>query len=344
MGGIHRQRRGNRLSGGTLPGFRLLQLRPDRHYHDNFLHRHGPFSEHHVQLLRERYGHCGQREPLSQFPRHGHDAQFDGAGRSGYSNGQPWRLRPNCGRRPKPARFLDNTVHTSAPFNSTGGNLILLYAYTLPGVTFTPSDTLNNTWIPIAGPTTTTSGGNLLTELWYAWNPKVGPGHTITITLSPTGEPLLMSILVLQNADTSSPIDAVSLIGSNSGSATVISPSLTTTGVNDLLTGFAATSANVTFTPENGFTLQAGASDVVLAAETAPAATPGVYTAAFVLSPSEAWQSAVVAALSNPNQVTVSWSPASGNILNYLVWRCATACMFELRAGWHRPSYVDHLR
>jgi len=216
------------------------------------------------------------------------------------------------------------TIHRSAPFNSTGGNLILLYAYTYPGVTFTPSDTLNNTWIPIAGPTSTTSGGNLLTELWYAWNPNVGPGHTITVTLSPTAEPLIMSVLVLQNADPSSPIDAVSLIGSNSGSSTIISPSLITTGANDLLAGFAATSANVEFTPENGIILQAGASDLVLAAETAPAATPGIYTAGFAISMSEAWQSAVVAALNNPNQATVSWSPASGNILNYLVWRCGT--------------------
>ena len=45
------------------------------------------------------------------------------------------------------------TSHTTAPFNSTGGDLIVLCASSHSGVTLTPTDSYGNTWIPIAGPT-----------------------------------------------------------------------------------------------------------------------------------------------------------------------------------------------
>ena len=218
------------------------------------------------------------------------------------------------------------TSHTTAAFNSTGGNLIVLYAYSLAGVTFTPSDSFNNTWIPLAGPTSTASGADLRTQLWYAWNPIVGSGHTVTVAIS-TGQPLLMSVIVVQNANVSSPVDAVSLISSDMGSPTVnvASPFITTSATNDMLIGFAALSASATFTPGQNFTLQTAASTDVTAAETGPAATPGTYGATFTLSTARDWQSAVVAAANNPNQVALSWSTStggSGTILEYLVSRC----------------------
>ena len=76
------------------------------------------------------------------------------------------------------------TMHTTAAFNSTGGDWIVLCASSHFGVTFTPSDNLGNTWISIAGPTTTALGFDLRTQVWYAPNPIVGPGHTITMNLS----------------------------------------------------------------------------------------------------------------------------------------------------------------
>ena len=137
-----------------------------------------------------------------------------------------------------------STTHMTAAFDSTGGNLIVLVADSLAGVTFTPSDSFGNTYIPIAGPTSTTTGSDLRTQLWYVQNPLVGPGHAITVDLS-GAEPLVMSVIVVQGSNISSPIDVVSLIGSDNGTQTanVVSPSITTTGFNDLLIGFAKVSA-----------------------------------------------------------------------------------------------------
>jgi Fibronectin type III domain len=196
----------------------------------------------------------------------------------------------------------------------------------LGGVTMTPSDSFGNTWISIAGPTSTTTGSDLRTQLWYAWNPMVGPGHTVTVTLS-KGEPVVMAVLVVQNANVSSPIDGVSLIGSDNGTSfvAVTSPNLITTLNNDLLLGFAKDAVGATFTAGAGFTLQAAASSQFLAAETGVAATPGTYNATFTLSTGQTWQALITAAANNPNQATVSWTAStepSGTIANYLVWRC----------------------
>lgn len=216
--------------------------------------------------------------------------------------------------------------HTTAAFDSAGANLLVLCVDSIAGVTLTPSDSFNNTWISIAGPTSTTSGADLRTQLWYAWNPAVGPGHTVTVTLS-TGEPLVMSVFAVQNADVSSPIDAVSLISSDYGvpTATALSPNIVTSAANDLLLGFAKVGNGAVFTAGSGFTLQAAASSSFLAAETGPAVTPGTYAASFTLSSGQDWQALIAAAASNPNQTTLSWSPStggSGTIAEYLVSRC----------------------
>ena len=206
---------------------------------------------------------------------------------------------------------------------------MVLCADSLNGVTLTPSDSYGNTWIPIAGPTSTTTGSDLRTEIWYAWNPVVGPGHTVTVVLS-SGEALVMSVVVVQNANVSSPIDGVSLIGSDNGtdSEIVTSPSLLTTIPNDLLIGFSKVGFGATFTAGAGFTLQAAASANFLAAETGPAATPGSYAAAFTVNENQTWQAAITAAANNPIHTTLSWTGStggSGTIREYLVWRCQGA-------------------
>ena len=119
------------------------------------------------------------------------------------------------------------TVHTTAPFDSSGGDLLVMYASSHASVTMTPSDNFNNTWVTIAGPTDTTTGFDLHSQIWYVANPSVGPNHTVTMTLS-AAQPLVMSIFVIKGSNISSPIDAVSLIGSDAGTqnVNVVSPAL----------------------------------------------------------------------------------------------------------------------
>ncbi len=86
-----------------------------------------------------------------------------------------------------------------------------------------------------------------------------------------------MSIIVVKGSNISSPIDAVSLVGSDNGTQTVnvASPSITTTSSNDLLAGFAKVSAGAVFQAGTGFTQQAGASSNFLDAETGRGSNPG---------------------------------------------------------------------
>jgi len=106
------------------------------------------------------------------------------------------------------------TTHTTASFNSTGGDLILLFASSHAGVTFTPSDSLGNTWISITGPTSTVLGFDLRSQVWYAPHPTVGAAQTVTMNLS-IAQPLVMSIVVVKGSNGSSPINAISLVGSD---------------------------------------------------------------------------------------------------------------------------------
>ncbi len=222
------------------------------------------------------------------------------------------------------------TSHTSAPFNSTGGDVIVLAASSFAGVTFTPSDSFGNTWTSIAGPTSTTQGSDLRTQIWYAKNPIVGPGHTITINLS-AAEPLAMSVVVGKGSNITSPIDAASLIGSDNGTqtGTVVSPNVTTTGLNDLLVGFTQDSAGASFLAGPGFAEVGAASSSYLDAETGPAATAGTYAASFFIG-GQTWLAATVAVANNPSMATLSWTPSAeiggtqipGSITTYLVERC----------------------
>ena len=101
------------------------------------------------------------------------------------------------------------TTHTMAAFDSTGGDAIVFAASSHNGVTFTPSDNFGNTYIPIAGPTNTTTGFDLRTELWYIPHPIVGPNHTVTMGLS-LAQPLVLSMFVLKGSNSALPLDGVS--------------------------------------------------------------------------------------------------------------------------------------
>ena len=221
------------------------------------------------------------------------------------------------------------TTHTTAAFDSTGGDLIVLFASSHAGVTFTPSDNLGNTWISIAGPTSTTAGFDLRSQVWYAPNPIVGAGQTVTMNLS-IAQPLVMSIAVLKGSNLSSPIDAISLIGSDNGTSNVnvTSPGVTTSSLNDLLVGFVKTNGTETFTAGPGFTLQPASTVLNLTAETEIAPTSTAYAATFTLNVGVTWQSVLAAVMNNPNQMTLTWNPSTetgGTISKYLVERCQAA-------------------
>jgi fibronectin type 3 domain-containing protein len=228
------------------------------------------------------------------------------------------------------------TSHTTAAFDSTGGDMLVLCASSHEGVTMTPSDTFGNSWISVAGPTSTSTGFDLRTQVWYARMPVVGPGEEVTMTLS-IAQPLVMSIIVVKGSNISSPLDVVSGIGDDAGTQNmaVSSPNITTTAVSDLLIGFAKSSIGETWTAGTGFTTQLAASTNYLDAETGFAATPGVYAATFAINAAATWQSAVVAvspsaSAGNPNQVNLTWTASTetgGTISAYLVERCqGTGC------------------
>ncbi|HEV2397944.1 MAG TPA: IPT/TIG domain-containing protein [Candidatus Sulfotelmatobacter sp.] len=230
------------------------------------------------------------------------------------------------------------TTHTTGTFDSTGGDLLVLCASSHFSEVFTPSDSFGNTWIPLGGPTSTATGYDLRTQIWYAPNPIVGPGHTVTMNLSQSMS-LVMSVFVVKGSNTSSPIDAISLIGSDNGSqsTSVVSPSVTISSANDLLIGFTKVSAGANFTAGSGFTQQAAASSNFLDAESGPAATPGTYSATFTIDSPQTWQAAVVAVANNPDQTSLSWTAsteAGGTISNYMVERCqGSSCSNFVQIG-----------
>ncbi len=217
------------------------------------------------------------------------------------------------------------TTHTTAPFDSTGGDLIVVCASSHAGVTMTPSDSFNNTWIAAAGPTNTSTGFDLRTEVWYAKSPTVGPGHTFTLNLS-AAESLVISVIVVKGSNTSSPIDQISAISDDGGSQSlnVSSPSITTTNSNDLLIGFAKSSVSETFTSGTGYTPQPVASSDFLDAESEAAAMPGTYSATFTINAAATWQDVVAAVSTSAVNVNISWNPSTDNVgvTGYLLERC----------------------
>jgi hypothetical protein len=227
------------------------------------------------------------------------------------------------------------TSHSMQPFDSTGADLLVLFASSHAGVTFTPSDSFGNVWISAVGPTNTSVGFDLRSQMWYARNPIVGPNHTVTMGLS-TGESLVMAVLAVKGSNKSSPLDAVTAIGSDNGtqSMNIVSPSLTTQAANELLIGFAKVSSTSTFQPGTGFVQQNAASSAYLDAEVGLASTPGVYSATFSIGLPVTWQAVAVAvtpvSASNPNQINLSWTAsteAGGSISSYLIERCqGTSC------------------
>jgi len=219
--------------------------------------------------------------------------------------------------------------HTAPVFDSTGGNLIVVCASSHNGTILTPSDSYNNEWISLAGPTNTSAGANLRSEIWYAKNPKVGPNHTFTMNLS-TGQALVISIFVVKGAS-SQPIDAVSSIGDDgaANSANPTSPSVRTTAANDLLLGFGKSSASEVWQAGQGFLFQPSASSDYLAAESGLAAKPGIYQSQFAITTAATWQASLVAIRPAADAlrdapIRLAWRAAEDNVgvAAYQIERC----------------------
>ena len=237
-----------------------------------------------------------------------------------------------------------------APFDSSGGDLLVAFVSSHAAVTMTPSDNFNNTWISLAGPTNSSGGLNLRSQIWYAKNPKVGPDHVFTITLS-RGHSLTISMIVVKGSNISEPIDAVSTIGDDAGRQTLTptSPRIITTSPNDLLIGFSKSALSETWSGAGAFTFRPDASSNFMVAESGLALAPGSYNSSFVLSAPSNWQAAIVAvrpALRLPTpQIALSWQPSSDNVgvAGYQVERCDSFdCKKFVQIGISKDnSFVD---
>lgn len=247
-------------------------------------------------------------------------------------------------------------MHTMAPFDSTGGDLLVVCAGTHGDALLTPSDNLNNTWISLSGPTnfgpTSSSGGvNLRAQIWYAKNPKVGQNHVFTMTLS-DGEALVLSVFVVKGSNILDPIDAASAIGNDADTRSLYptSPKITTTHSNDLLLGFGKSRFSQVWSAGSGFTFQPAASSDYLVGEFGLAVTPGSYDVKFAIDGPTNWQAAIVAVrpaefLANTGPITLVWQASTDDvgISEHQVERCSGADCHEFAPiGISRDnSFVD---
>lgn len=240
--------------------------------------------------------------------------------------------------------------HVAPVFNSTGGDLIIIAASSHNNTILSPTDNYQNHWMSLAGPTNSTAGANLRSQIWYAKNPKVGPNHALTVRLS-TGQALVISIFVIKGAS-SNPIDEASAIQDDAGASTAYpeSPDIKTAAANDLLIAFGKSSVSEEWQAGDGFKLQRWASSDYLAAESGLAANPGIYKPSFSISSPSTWQAFVVAIRpaanpSNKSPIRLSWHASSDNVgvLEYEIQRCTgRSCTdFSKIGASSDTSFVD---
>jgi len=219
---------------------------------------------------------------------------------------------------------------TTAPFNSTGADLLVMFLGSHNNTVFTITDSYGNTWIPLAGPAhkVGSSGYPMEGEFFYAPNAATGAGHTITVTLSQT-EPLVMSIAALSGDNIYSPIDTYTLIAGDNGTLAkyIASGSLTTSQPNELLLGIIKGFGNNTYTAGAGYTSQSASTGLNFSAETGTAASTGNYNSSFTASVSDFWQTVMAAIAPKPNETVLSWTAAvpssnGGPIASYFIERC----------------------
>ena len=219
------------------------------------------------------------------------------------------------------------TSFTSASFNSTGADLLVMFLGCHNITAFTITDSYGNTWLPLAGPAykVGTASFPMEGEFFYAPNATTGAGHTVTVGLSQT-EPLVMSIAALSGDNIYSPIDSYSSITGDNGTVAkyVASTPLTTSQPNDLLLGIVKGFGNNSYAAGTGYTAQLASTGLNFGAETQTASSVGNYTSSFTASVGDFWQTVIAAIAPKPNQTALSWTASTGGIIaNYFIERCA---------------------
>ncbi len=221
------------------------------------------------------------------------------------------------------------TKHIAPVFDSTGGDLIVVCASSHNGTILTPSDSYKNKWISLAGPTNSSAGADLRSQIWYAKHARVGPNHRFMMKLS-SGQALVISIFVVKGAS-SDPIDAVSMIADDEGTNTTTptSSEIKTSAANDLLIGFGKSSVSETWAAGDTFAFQPAASSDFLVAESGLAAVPGIYSSSFSIGAPATWQASIVAVrpAANPllaTPIRLAWHAAIDNVRveGYQIERC----------------------
>ena len=218
------------------------------------------------------------------------------------------------------------TSFTTAPFNSTGADLLVMFLGCHNNTVFTITDSHGNTWLPLAGPAykVGTESFPMEGEFFYAPNATTGTSHTVTVALSQT-EPLVMSIAALSGDNIYSPIDSYSSITGDNGTVAkyVASTPLTTSQPNDLLLGIVKGFGNNTYTAGTGYTSQSASTGLNFGAETQTASSAGNYTSSFTASVGDFWQTVIAAIAPKPNETVLLWTASTGGIIaNYNIERC----------------------
>jgi len=222
------------------------------------------------------------------------------------------------------------TSFTSASFNSTGADLLVMYLGCHNHTVFTITDSYGNTWLPLAGPAykVGTSGFPMEGEFFYVPNATTGTGHTVTVGLSQS-EPLVMSISALSGDNIYSPIDAYSFITGDNGTISqyIASSPLTTFQPNDLLLGIVKGFGANTYTAGTGYTQKPASTGKNFSAETGTASSAGSYNSSFTASTNDFWQTVMAAIAPKPTASVLSWTASTpgstgGPIANYFIERC----------------------
>jgi hypothetical protein len=143
----------------------------------------------------------------------------------------------------------DTNGFTSSSFNSTGANLLVLVLQDTDGTTAV-SDSKGNTWHQAVQ--TNQFDRN---TIFYAWNPTVGSGHTITLTA--TSKSPSFEIIVLSGAQTSSdPLDQTNS-GVALGGGTIQPGSITPGSANEIvIAGVTYQDTTNAMTINSSFTIQ----------------------------------------------------------------------------------------
>lgn len=142
---------------------------------------------------------------------------------------------------------------TTSAFDSTGGNFIIVFGAWYGGVAdVTCVDNKGNTYTPL----TARSAANFpKVRLFYAENPTVGTGHTITVESSGNGAFASMAFAVFSGLKLASSFDVEN--GATTGGSTTLSTgSITPSEDNELIVaGVGWQTAGRTASIDNGMTI-----------------------------------------------------------------------------------------